>query len=176
MMKSMSAKRSSGSSLAHAITGLAAALVFAILVLSLRSGNPGNSTGENVNIGVEHEAPLTIEFRFAIKDNVPVGLVELSHEGRETIFVSLPESWERREVRGRSLTDTPSEDPSFGFKRWHMPEGATLSFRTPAMPRTLDIHNPSGVVLKIRIVKVDLTTGVVDRNVMLVKDAAVEIW
>lgn len=172
----MSAKRSSNSSSAHVLTGLAAALVFAPLVLSLSNNVDGNPTGESINIGVEHEAPLTIEFRFAMKENIPVGLVELAHEGRETIYVSLPETWERREVRGRTLAETPSDEPSFGFTRWHMPEGATLSFRVPAMPRTLDIHNPSGVPVKIRVAKVDLTTGVVERNVMLVKDTPVEIW
>ncbi|MBI3332268.1 hypothetical protein HYZ99_04940 [Candidatus Peregrinibacteria bacterium] len=173
----MAKKRPRSSSSGHLVAGLAAAVVVFALVKGLSGSNFSRSaTGPGTDIGIEHSEPLTVEFRFGVKQNAPSGLIEVTHDGTETVYVSLPDTWERREVRGRSLEDTPGEESEFGFVRWHIPQGATLSFRTAEMPRDLDMHNPSGIALKIRLVKVELMTGAVERNVILVKNAPVNVW
>lgn len=167
-------RRASGT---HLITAFAATVIFVTLVNALGGSDASaDLRNQTVRLGIEHKEPLTVDFRFGVKNNAPIGLIELTHDGKETVLVGLPETWERREVRGRSLEDTPADPPSFGFIQWHVPEGAILSFRAPGIPHTLDIQNPSSVPLKIRVVKVDLTTGAVERNVMLVTDQEVNIW
>ncbi|OGJ56215.1 hypothetical protein A3D88_02990 [Candidatus Peribacteria bacterium RIFCSPHIGHO2_02_FULL_52_16] len=157
---------------------IAAAALGGFLLLPLLSGEdllstiPATSPAE---IGVEHTMPATLALTLAVTDEAK-GILEVSHDAAETVFVSLPETWILWEVRGKALADIKEDAPSFGFIRWHIPAGATLSFRLEEIPSSLSAENPSGVSLKIQLTTVDLVSEHVGRNVILVKNARAKIW
>ena len=169
-------KKSSSPLTLHVMIAVAAAGGFLLLPLlsgqDLLSALPKMSPAE---IGVEHTLPATLSLTLAVTEDMK-GVLDVSHDAAETVFVSLPESWTVWEVRGRALDEITEDPPSFGFIRWHIPEGATLSFQLPSIPSSLSAENPSGVALQIQLTTVDLTTEHVERNVLLIKDERAEIW
>jgi hypothetical protein len=102
-------------------------------------------------------------------------VADLHHDALETIAVSLPSSWARREVAGVPLSEVLADAPTFGFTRWHIPPGALVSFDiTP--PPTILLHSPSGIPAEIRLTRVNLETQEVERGVVLVQEGSVELW
>ncbi|PIR49270.1 hypothetical protein COU80_00790 [Candidatus Peregrinibacteria bacterium CG10_big_fil_rev_8_21_14_0_10_55_24] len=125
-------------------------------------------------MGIEHTQPLTLSLELSTLKGV--ALLYLTHEdSEETAYVSLPDTWTRREVRGVELREVASENV-FGFNRWRFPAGASVTFNIPASPDALLLHNPSSVPLKIRITRVDLETEHVERDVILVQESPVVLW
>jgi CO dehydrogenase/acetyl-CoA synthase delta subunit len=127
-----------------------------------------------VEIGIEHTAPVSLSL--AMSTLKGKALLDLTQESGETIFISLPENWERREVRNVSLHEVAADLSTFGFKRWRLPAGAAVSFTLPIAPDSLILHNPSQVPLKVSITRVDLETSQVTSDVILVQDSPVELW
>lgn len=160
----------------HSITAVAATC--AILFLTLADSSLLRSSVLDPQaiseIGIEHLSPLTLSV--AASTGRGRGILEITHDGVEVVSVSVPETWEQREVRDGSLTDVPSDPPTFGFRRWNIPGSVTVSFLLPSVPDELTVHNPSGISLKIRLTRVVLDTEEVERNVILVKDAAARLW
>lgn len=64
----------------------------------------------------------------------------------------------------------------FGYVRWHVPEKTTLTFKIPKVPEHMVLHNPSTAPLKLTVAKVDLETGTIEKDVLLVRDSTVPIW
>jgi hypothetical protein len=100
----------------------------------------------------------------------------MSHDAAETIYVSVPSDWSRREVKGASLADVIADQPTFGFTRWHLPPGTTISFALRRPPASILFHNPSGVPVQVRLTRVDIEEKTIDRMNILVKDAPVNLW
>lgn len=159
-----------------ALVAVAAVVVFA--QGTIRRGSAGLTAQVNpqtrAEIGVEHILPLTLSLM--ISTNGRNGIADLAHDGTGTAHVSLPSSWTRREVRGTPLATVIADPPTFGFTRWSLPAGATVSFSVPVPPSTILLHNPSGVPLQIKLTRVDLATQEVERDVILVQDATTELW
>jgi len=125
-------------------------------------------------MGVEHTQPLSITLEMSARQGK--ALLFVTHEGEEeTVYVSLPESWTRREVHSVPLHSVVSES-AFGFRRWRFPAGASVSFSVPAVPTTFFLHNPSTIPLKVTTVRVDLETESVERDVVLVQESPVQLW
>ncbi len=163
----------------HTIAALAA--VIAVVVFSqgtIRSGLPGLTANVSpqarAEIGVEHVRPLSLSL--TVSTNGKSGVVDLGHDGSGTAYLSLPSSWMRREVRGTTLAAVVADPPTFGFTRWAIPAGSTVSFAVPVAPETILLHNPSGVPLQIKLTRVDLVTQEVERDVILIQDATTELW
>ena len=125
-------------------------------------------------MGVEHALPLSLSMEISSLQGV--GLLDITHEGEETIFISLPMSWSRKEVRGVSLSSVREETSSFGFTRWRFPEGASVTFGLPKYPDSLLLHNPSEVSLKINVTQVNLNEGTVTHDIILVQESPVALW
>lgn len=133
----------------------------------------GATPDRRVEIGLEHTKPVTLSLAFTTQFNK--GVADFSHDALETIAVSVPSAWMRREVKGVPLLAVTSDQSTFGFTRWHIPPGALVSFDiTP--PSAILLHNPSGVPAEIRLTRVNLTTQKAERDVVLVKDGTVELW
>jgi hypothetical protein len=129
---------------------------------------------EEMEIGIEHTQPFTLRLDLSISGQV--GILELSHDAGEDVAISLPESWDLREVRGGALAEVPADPPALGFTRWHLPSAVTISFRLPEVPSVLLAHNPSEIPLQIRLTRVDLEDGSVSRNVVLMKNTPARVW
>lgn len=125
------------------------------------------------DIAVEHTQPLTIRLR--VTQNKMLRLIELGHDAPRTIFVSLPEEWQRGEVRGVPLTQVTSEPPSLGFRRWQIPAGGLIVFHSQSDFINVRIHNPSGVPLKIRYTSTDVEKRTSDHEVYLMKEGELVI-
>lgn len=129
----------------------------------------------DVDIGVEHESPLAaISFSSSMIGGKQ--LMDIGNDSAETMLVSVPESWARTEVRGAPITSVTSDEPSFGYAKWSIPAGATVSFQTEESWSGVTVHNPSEQPLRIRVTRVDLQTNEVSYDVFLATNRPVKIW
>lgn len=168
--------RESSSSGFHLIAILAGTAGFLLLPYLDTGSLLGNvSTQESGQIAVEHVGPLALSLSVAM-DQERTGIIDMRHDARESMHVSLPETWELREVRGASLVEATPDPPALGYVRWSLPKDATISFRVPEVPQSLTVLNPSGDPLKITLVRVFLEDGRTERNVILVKEGMRKVW
>ena len=160
--------------------------IYALLVLSASIAIFGASSFQRaqvvpkqrienpVEIGIEHNEPLSVSIEAS--EMKGKGLLEIEQSGAEEILLSLPSDWIRKEVRNASIKDVTFETASLGFKRWHMPAGASILFELPKFPSSLIIHNPSKVTVKVSLTKVDMESGLVENEVVLVQEGPVKLW
>lgn len=128
-----------------------------------------------VDLGVEHTSPIT--FGIDVSALNDMAIIELTHkEGEETIAVSVPETWVRREVRNATIEEVTADSSAFGFTRWQLPSGAILSFRVPRTPEKIILHNPSQMPMKVEIARVDLEKESVEKDIVLIQEASAELW
>jgi hypothetical protein len=126
-----------------------------------------------INIGVEHEQPATLILRRSVEGSVHIA--EIGNESNEVMFVSVPSEWKRDEVRNVPLSQVTSDEPNFGYSRWHLPPNAIITFDVPYEWHHLVLHNPSKALLKARVTTVDLARERTDTNVYLVTDKKLEL-
>ncbi len=124
--------------------------------------------GGTIDLTIEHSAPFSLTL--SIGKRGEQRLLEVGNEGNQTIAVTLPESWERREVRNVPLASVVSHAPALGYAQWQLPPGALVSYRTMQPWQTIVLHNPSAIPLTIRLKKIDIATGKTDQDVILMKD------
>ncbi|MFA7681828.1 MAG: hypothetical protein WCX61_02240 [Candidatus Peribacteraceae bacterium] len=154
---------------------IVAATVSAVAISSLQRAQVTTQTEPvHAEIGVEHTLPLALQLDVSVLHGH--GLLDVTHVGDENIALSVPEEWKRREVRNVPLQAVTADAPSFGFVRWHLPAGATVSFMLPRYPQTLLLHNPSNVELKVTMARVDLEKNTVERDVILIQNSPVTLW
>ncbi len=126
-----------------------------------------------VQIGIEHAGNAALTLTRTI-GRAPQ-LIDVANDGAAAVRVSLPDAWRRGEVRGVPLAAIAADAPEFGFRRWHLPPGATLSFTSPLPPAGMIVHNPSGFPLRLKTVTVDLENNEVTREVHLLSEEPLEI-
>jgi hypothetical protein len=129
----------------------------------------------DVDIGVEHQSPLAA-ISFASSTIGSTQWMDIGNGGSETLLVSVPASWVRTEVRDVPLASVTSEEPAFGYTKWTMPAGATVTFETEETWQSVTIHNPSEQPLRIRVTRVDLATNDATYEVYLATNRPVKIW
>lgn len=134
----------------------------------------GTTNGPVVEIGVEHNNPASLSLELSTLGTK--GIADISHDGTETIFVSVPSDWKKREVRNAPLQSVSSDPPSLGFTRWTLPPNAAISFAIETAPRSILLHNPSSTPLKVSLAKVNLDTNEVLKDIILVQKASVHLW
>ena len=145
----------------------------AVILIVIAQQSPHADVIAALDIGVEHASPLTLAVTVTRNDRMR--MVDIVNDKSESISLSVPDDWIRGEVRNAPVASILSEAPSFGYVRWTVPKDASVSFRTDAPFDRLNIHNPSGVLLKIRFTSVDLLQNTGEHNVFLVKEGAVKV-
>ncbi|HAI98713.1 TPA: hypothetical protein DCL30_04230 [Candidatus Peribacteria bacterium] len=161
----------------HVIAALAvAAAIGATAFGSLKAdvSTPGGELPPATDVIVEHTQPLTLSVSASVLKGV--GILDVTNEGKETIALSIPTSWNRREVRFVALKAVTADASSLGSTRWSLPPKASVSFGLPTFPASVMLHNPSKVSLTVPLTLVNLFTGVSDRNILLVKELPVILW
>lgn len=152
--------------------------LIALIVLSMASVAPpvllGSLNRTIVDIGVEHNEPLSLIMEVGVNGDDAV--VEFFSESPETILISVPSTWVRREVRNAPIHTVTSEPPSIGFTRWTLPARAGISFKVTDAPDSVILHNPSEVQMKLILNRVDLEKEEVERDVLLIQDDTVKLW
>ena len=125
-------------------------------------------------IAAEHKGSASLGLDVSTLQGTAI--IDCVNEGEGTIYLSLPESWKRREVRNARLEDVTLVETGLGFTRWTLPAGATLSMTVPEAPRHMTLHHPSPGLLKVRLSRIDLEDDAVTRDTILVQGKEVEIW
>ncbi len=152
--------------------------LFALVVLATATGSGasllGNLRGNVVDIGIEHDKPLSLSMEIGVLDDM--ASVEFFSESGETILISVPSTWVRREVKNAPIHTVTSEAPSLGFTRWKLPPRAGISFRVPNAPDSVVLHNPTGVQMKLDLVQVNVETEEVERDILLIQGDTVKLW
>ncbi len=148
------------------------------MVLSMSSVAPpsvASLLGKSiVDIGVEHETPLSLRMEVGISNGS--GVVEFFTETDETILISVPSTWVRREVWNAPIDTVTAEIPSLGFTRWTMPPRAGISFNVLDAPDSVILHNPTGVQMRLEITYVDVNKEEVENEVVLIQGDTVKLW
>jgi hypothetical protein len=160
----------------HLLLGVSAVALAGTLLLGTMkklSMQAQNDALPPADVAIEHAAPITL--RVVTSTGRTKGIVELGRDGTESVKVSVPETWERREVRGAALDAAAGEPAAMGFRRWTIPAGATLSFWTPGSAR-VRVQNPSGVPVLVHAKRIHLDTNAVDEQTTLLKDAPLTLW
>ncbi len=162
----------------HATAAVAA--IIAVVVLSQGALKDGALSltaelipGERVEIGVEHTKPVTLSLSFTT--NGSKGVADIRHDALETVRVSLPSAWTRREVGGVPLAAVAADEPAFGFTRWSLPAGAVVSFDVTPPARIL-LHNPSGIPTEVELTRVNLDQNTVERDIVLIQEGSALLW
>ena len=147
------------------------ALMMTIVVLSHRKEK--NMILQFLDIGVEHTETATIGIN--VTKNDALRMVAIGNTSDQLMHVSVPEQWKRSEARGVALKDLHPEPPAFGYVRFALPAGASVTFTSNIPFNHLRIQNPSGQLLKIAYTTVDLMTNDAVHDVFLVKEGNVEL-
>lgn len=130
---------------------------------------------DSAEIGIEHEGPVNMSFNIARKGDL--GFLRIDGDVTTTIFVSVPQDWERTAVHGATLKEVIADAPEFGFIRWTLPAGAGISMRIPHVPDEFRFLSPSQGVATIGVTTVDLTTEIYDeRTVLLQQESGIGLW
>ena len=154
-------------------------LVGAMAAMALVAGAVlGGGSGEllpvpSARVTVEHNSAATLVVR-GTSGKTP-GLIAFSHDGPETVLLGVPESWAVQEVRNAPLSSVPSDPPSGGVRKWHLPSGVVLTLRTQDVAR-LTLANPSGVPLVVRHTLVPLASGEAEEDSVIVTKQPVTLW
>ncbi|MEI8230023.1 MAG: hypothetical protein WCG83_02690 [Candidatus Peregrinibacteria bacterium] len=161
----------------HGILALTA--IVAVIVVARESGRPSATVqtshqDQQAEIAIEHSMRASVSISVsALKGQ---GILDIVHDAAREIYISLPDSWTRREVKGVSLATVAADPPMLGFKRWRLPPGSTVSFAIPAFPSSILAHNPSGIPLEVRVTRVDLDNDRTERDVVLMQKKSVTLW
>lgn len=160
----------------HGVAIITVAIVITFLsASSLLTADVSNQADMIVTeIGIEHLLPLSMAIDLSSLEGV--GLIDVTNQGDELVYISLPSNWQRREVRYVPLKSVISESSSFGFTRWQFPSKASVSFRIPQDPDSFIVHNPSEVPVKVTLTRVSLDTNSVIRDVILIQDSSQQLW
>ncbi len=127
-----------------------------------------------VDIGIEHQKPLTLSMEVGVQHTG--ANVEFFSESDETILISVPSNWVRREVKNAPIDTVSAEPPSLGFTRWTLPPRAGISFRLSEAPESLILHNPTEVQMMLNLARVDLPTNTVNKDVILIQGNTQRLW
>lgn len=166
-------KKRQGSSLTGITLASALTLAVVLLVSARSPASDSPTPGIPADIAVEHASSLTLSLRYGTGRSR--GIVEIVTEGNDASAISVPEAWQRREVRGGTLAAVTADPPSLGFVRWHLPPRVTLSFWTPAIP-SLVVKNASKTPLLVVTKRVDVVSGKVLEDSVIIKDKEVMVW
>jgi hypothetical protein len=157
-----------GITLSFAFVGLVLTTIFALVTKSSAPQLLGT-----VEIAVEHPSPLTLTVELTRQQGKEI--ITLGHDAKEGIHLSVPEGWQRGEVRGAALSAFTAEPPTLGFRRWVVPASAAVTFHSDQAFEHMTIHNPSGVPVKIRYTGVDLDKQTADHEVYLLQQGEITI-
>ena len=128
-----------------------------------------------VNIGIEHEEPASLLFEVHRKRDA--ALLRITHESANApVILSLPTTWERKEVRGIPVNLLRSEVSLLGFTRWHIPRDSSVQFLLTNVPTTLVVHNPNEISLKVTVRDIRLETEDVQENIYLIQKDPTPGW
>lgn len=152
--------------------------LIALMILSMSAVAPPSFASllhkDVVDIGVEHDQPLSLSMQVGMSETS--GYIEFFSETSETILISVPSTWVRREVKNAPINTVTSEVPSLGFTRWTLPPRAGISFSVPEAPDSAVLHNPTRVQMKLDLAFVDLIDDTVHKEVVLIQDDTVKLW
>ncbi len=94
-------------------------------------------------------------------------IIDIGSTGSGMIAVHLPATWKRLEVRGAPIATMTSEPQDWGYIRWVMPTGATARFEADN-PGRITLHNPSGIPLTVRTIRIDKERTIHEEDAMIV--------
>ncbi|PIR53762.1 hypothetical protein COU75_04380 [Candidatus Peregrinibacteria bacterium CG10_big_fil_rev_8_21_14_0_10_42_8] len=172
-MSLLSIPRSAGKHSKAALAGFVLLIVFSCTSLQF-SKLGGVLLRDTADIGVEHVQPLSLYVEVGKLSTS--AMVDIFSDSDEEIKISVPSDWTLREVRNTPAKDITSDEPTFGFSRWHLPAHSGVSFYAFNGPESILLHNPSGVQMKVNLVTVEIEAETVDRNVILVTDSSVTLY
>lgn len=157
-------------------TSLLAAATLGIVIVGIIRGAENAKTAVRADIAVEYAAPVTLSLTVGTKGTSGGGLLSARHSASGSVGLSVPETWQLREVRDGAVEAVAADAPTFGSRRYHLPPGMTASFVLRPVPSEILLHNPGGKPLLIQLRRIDLATGRVRDDRLLVQQRPTPLW
>lgn len=130
----------------------------------------GTAPGTVIDIGLEHSKPLTVAV--SLTEGTKQALIDLDLTSVEPSYVTVPRSWKRTEARRAPLASVAGKDAEADMRTWTLPANAGISFSTDETFKTLKLHNPSGVPVKVQLTRVNLAKKTSSYDVYLLTEGA----
>ncbi|MSR87526.1 hypothetical protein EXS70_05185 [Candidatus Peribacteria bacterium] len=149
-----------------------------VVIVLLRSGKYDALRSQIAVVPVELTVQHKGQLSFAIRQSTGKrdGIVEIQTQGTETGAITLPSSWQRREVRGAPLGRIVMQLSGADRTRWLLPPGVTLSLRVEEAP-PLRIQNVSDTPLFVTSKRINVVTGKVDtRSILISRNGMTTLW
>ncbi len=151
-------------------------LGFALLILSpfFLTGERRGGDHAPATVVLEHTSPVTLSL--TVKRTRASSLFEMG-DANDAVHVSVPLSWQRREVWGVPVASVTAEGEGFGFARWRLPSKGHMAFFAPLSPSSLILHNPADSHLTLRLTLLDLEENRTDtRTILIDKKSQNVLW
>lgn len=164
---------SSPRTLIHGAALLGFTLLILLPLLILGARQPGDA-GAATTIALEHAAPVTL---FLTVKRAREGILFEMGGASDAVHVSVPLSWQRREVWGVPVASVTAEGEGFGFARWRLPPKGSMAFFAPLSPSSLVLHNPADSHLTLKLTLLDLEKNRTDtRTILVEKESQKTLW
>ncbi len=154
-----------------ALVTLAFLTIAGIYLFSPSTGTP--DAGTVIDIGIEHSKTLTVAL--SLTEGTERSLIDMDLTSDETSYVTVPRGWKRMEARRAPLSAVAGRDADANMRTWTLPANAGISFSTDDPFKTLKLHNPSGVPVKIQLTRVNLAKQTSSYDVFLLKDGSLKL-
>ncbi len=119
-----------------------------------------------LDLAVQHTGALILDIDMTTKTGS--SLISLTAKAKEPILISVPDTWQKTQVRNTTLAEVAEKERSLGFVQWHIPANATVTFKALNPPDQFHILNPNQQPMQVQYKRVNLSTGeVIDTSVLL---------
>lgn len=153
-----------------------AALLGSLLLVLVPFLLGGKQNGDRVpaTIALEHASPITLSL--TVQRARGGSIIEVG-DASDAVYVSVPLSWLRREVRGVPVASVTTEGEGFGFARFRLPPKGSMAFFAPLSPSSLILHNPADSHLTLKLTLLDLEENRTDtRTILIEKESQKVLW
>ena len=153
--------------------GKIALLTLAFLTIAaiyLFSTPAAGTVGQTIDIGIEHAKTLALSV--SLTEGARTSLIDMDLSSDESVSITVPRAWARTETRRAPIATVTGRDADADMRTWLLPADAGISFSTDVPFRTLKLHNPSGIPVKIQLTRVNVATQESSYDVFLLKDGA----
>jgi len=133
------------------------------------SGKPSTT----INVGIDHQLPLTIAI--SLTEGTKQSLIDVDLTSQEAVSLTVPAEWKRTEVRRSPLSSVTSAAAPDSTLRWKLPAGAGISYSSLEPASDITLHNPSGATVKIQLTRVNLAKKTSVYDVYLLQEGSLRL-
>ncbi len=128
--------------------------------------NAPNPPGPTI-VFLEHEDRTALILRISRRGSG--GVLELQNNGTTEVYFSVPDAWERTEVRGVPLQEVAADTPAANYTRWSIPASAQVQWIASVLP-PLMLQHTADIPIALTVTRINLDTNAAENDTVLLTD------